>query len=333
MWQDTKIEEYLKKELCSNFNKQNAERYTALYTQAKEFLCNNIYREIRGVEPGLTDHSESHVENVLKIAWKLISDNDVIKDFNVIEIYLLCTCILFHDVGNLYGRHEHNSKVSDIYNTIRSATIISCQQERQLLLRIIRAHCGKSMRGDKDTLLDTDENKNLYDHQIKVRELAAILRLSDELAEGPQRTSQYMIDKGMIKEDSFIYHKYAACITDIYVDKGNGRIVLSYNIDCPVEDVTFKDLMQFVYTRIIKLDTERRYCKYYAPSLDVLKKTEASINFTIYGDLCDYNLPTICLEDKYSLVEENIDEISSRPGFDIETVDKNIQEKINHHKQ
>ncbi len=333
MWQDTNIEKYLKTGLYSTFNTQDADMYFSLYIQAKDFLCKNIYSEIKGKEPGLTDHSERHVKNVLDFAWKLISYNDSIKDFNIIEIYLLCTCILFHDAGNLHGREEHNKKVADIYNTIRSASMTDCKQERQLLLRIIKAHCGKSAKGDKDTLLDIEVNNNLYDYQIKVRDLAAILRFADELAEGPQRTSQYMIDRGMIQENSLLYHKYATSINEIHVDKGNGRIVLSYNIDCPVEDVTFKDLMKFVYTRIIKLDTERRYCKYYASSLDVLKKTEASINFTIYGDLCDYNLPTICLEDKYSLVDESIDEINSRPGFNIETVDKNIQEKINNHKQ
>lgn len=333
MWQDTNIEKYFKTGLYSTFNTQDADMYFSLYIQAKDFLCKNIYSEIKGKEPGLTDHSERHVKNVLDFAWKLISYNDFVKDFNIIEIYLLCTCILFHDAGNLHGREEHNKKVADIYNVIRSASMTNCKQERQLLLRIIKAHCGKSAKGDKDTLLDIEVNNNLYDYQIKVRDLAAILRFADELAEGPQRTSQYMIDRGMIQEKSLLYHKYATSINEIHVDKGNGRIVLSYNIDCPVEDVTFKDLMQFVYTRIIKLDTERRYCKYYASSLDVLKKTEASINFTIYGDLCDYNLPTICLEDKYSLVDESIDEINSRPGFNIETVDKNIQEKINNHKQ
>ena len=327
MWSNTAIEDYLIDKLLSYHKREDGEKYYALYVNAKRYLCQNIYSEIKTVEPNLTDHSDKHIQNVLDMSWKLIVDEDGNCIFNTIEIYLLCICILFHDVGNLLGRDDHNLKVADIYNKIRGKDIF-CNQERQLVLKIVKAHCGTSKRGDKDTLLDVDILSHLYDSKIHMREIAAILRLADELSEGPQRTSQYMLECGNFVQSSLIYHKYAS-ITQIHIDGGNGRLVLTYNIDYPVEEpIDFKEFLRFVYKRILKLDTERRYCKYYAPSLDKLKKTEASINFTINGDICDYDLPKICLEDKYSLVEEDIDLwINSISGLDdVDTTVEKLQD-------
>ena len=326
MWSNTKIEDYLKKELYSKLKKEEADTYYALYVSAKNYLCDNIYSEIKVIEPNLTDHSDKHIQNVLEMSWILISDGNEIKYLEVFEIYLLCVCILFHDVGNICGREGHNVKVADIYNRIRGNNI-NCNQERLLVLRIVKAHCGISKRGDKDTLLDVDEQSHLYGNKIRMREIAAILRFADELSEGPQRTSQYMLECGKFANSSLVYHKYAS-VTQIHIDSGNGRLILTYNIDYPVEDsIDFKELMQFIYKRIIKLDTERRYCKYYASSLEKLKKTEASINFTIDGDICDYDLPKICLEDKYSLVEEDIENlVNSITGLDdVDTIAEKLK--------
>ena len=327
MWENTDLENYMKKELEAFFNKQVADSYYGLYTTAKNELCGNIYSEIKGVEPFLTDHSESHIQDVLDKAWKLIIDNDGHVGFNAVELYLLCTCILFHDVGNIYGRVEHNIKVADIYNSIRG-DISQCSQERQLVLRVVRAHCGKTKDGGKDTLFEVEPNSNLYDQHVRLRELAAILRFADELAEGAHRTSQYMINKGLIHKDSLVFHKYAS-VSEYHIDKGEGRIVLMYNIDYPLSDISLKDLLEFVYKRILKLDAERRYCKYYARSLQCFLCTEASIKFTVNGDLCDFDLPKISLEDKYNLVDDGIEDLIRKlPALNIEEIESKLMNNL-----
>ena len=323
MWNNTEIEKYMKKELEACFNEQDADSYYGLYTTAKKALCGNVYSEIKGVEPLLTDHSERHIQDVLDKAWKLIAGNDGHVDFNAVELYLLCTCILFHDVGNLYGRVEHNIKVADIYNSIRG-DISQCSQARQLVLRVVRAHCGKTKDGGNDTLLEVETNSSLYDNPVRLRELAAILRFADELAEGAQRTSQYMINKGLIPVDSLVFHKYAS-VSEYHIDKGEGRIVLIYNIDYPMSDISLKELMEFVYKRILKLDAERRYCKYYALSLQRFMCTEASIKFTVNGDICDFDIPKISLEDKYNLVDDGIEDLIRKlPALKIDEIESKL---------
>ena len=330
MWTETIIEQYLKRRLKACYDEQDADFYYSLFFDAKSYLCDNIYSQIPSKEPTLTDHTEKHIINVLNNAWKLVSDEEEKEcRLNEIELLLLCVSILFHDVGNLHGRDNHNEKIADIYNAARSSKLNRCQQERQLVLKIVKAHCGKSKKGDKDTLLDVQESSHLFDKPIRVRELAAILRFADELAEGPQRTSQYMLEKGLIQEDSMIYHLYAS-ITQVVVDKGDGRVVLTYNIDYPIKEYSLIELLKFVYMRILKMDMERRYCKYYAPTIGTMKRTEASINFTINGDICDFDIPKICLEDKYSLVEESIESLlSSKPQLNIETIENKLYEIAN----
>lgn len=325
MWVEQKIEKYLNEILTQEFGDKSVE-YFSQYLTARRYIVEEVLREIKGIEPTLTDHSADHIANVMERAWDLIADQ--LDRFSAIEIYLLCLIILFHDVGNIEGRGGHNKKVAEIYNIIRNK-VSTYNQERRLLLIATAAHCGSSKKGDKDTLSDVDEISNLFNKEIKLRELASILRFADELSEGPQRTSHYLISKSKIEQEAQIYHEYAS-ITNIFVDKGNNRIALTYNIDY-TSTGQIETLLNFTYGRILKLDAERRYCKYYAPVLEKLKKTEAQINFTIDGDICNLDLPKIELGDKYNFIEDGdevniIDHfIKNNPVFEI----KCIVEKLN----
>ena len=129
---------------------------------------------------------------------------------------------------------------------------------------------------------------------------------------------------GKIDEASLIYHKYAS-ITEVYIGKNDGRIALTYNIEIPITDVDLETLIKFVYKRIIKLDAERRYCKYYALSLNNIKTTDVQINILDEGvDIAD--LPKIQLEDKYILSEESIEEMiyERYPELKIKSIVKKI---------
>ena len=302
MWIETEIEKYMREQISQDFNDNEAKTYLSQYDYAKSYLENNIYSFIATKEPGLTDHSDKHIENVLKNLWFLINDEK--NRFNSIELYLLCLCVLFHDSGNINGREGHNKKIADIYEEIIGNDSRRLQ-ERRLVLSIVKAHCGESIRGDKDTLIEVDEKSDLYSKEIKTREIAGIIRFADELAEGPQRTSDFLLKNGTIDSGSIIYHKYAS-ITNIFIDKGNGRVALTYNIEYPVNEVEISKLLECIYKRIIKLDLERRYCKYYSSVLDKFKRTDAQINICHRGeDLID--LPKIELGDKYLISDETED--------------------------
>lgn len=334
MWEDTELEKQMKEKLSLEYNTREAEMYYRQYGSARDYLERHIFPNIPAAESQLTDHTEKHIEDVLKKAHKLICDE--MDKFNAAELYLLCMCILFHDSGNIHGREGHEKKISDIYDAIVGDDATRTQ-ERRLVLSVVKAHSGTSRKGDKDTLIDVLELTSLYDKEIKLRGIAGILRLADELAEGPQRTSSYILEhnkkiedgeiKPIINNTSFIYHKYAS-VTHIFIDKGNGRIALTYNIEIPVNQVGFAELLNCIYKRIVKLDAERRYCKYYAPSLDKLKRTEAKINIYRKGeDIID--MPLIELGDKYAVLAESVEDVifSRYPNIKEDTLKTQIKEK------
>ena len=323
----TGLEKMLVEKLKNDEGLTNESRTQLLthYFSAKGYLKRNIYGDIKGVEKDLTDHSERHIINVQNNAANLIGEEGLNR-YNSAELYFLALSILFHDVGNINGRESHNKKVTDIYNKIRNNESYF-NQERRLILKAVGAHCGKSSKGDRDTLNELEEKSDLHEQSLRLRELASVLRFADELAEGPQRTSDYMLEKGKIEEHSRIYHEYAQ-ITRPFIDRGGSRISVSYDIDRKRCNDLGK-LLAFTYKRILKLDLERRYCKYYAPILEAFKRTDVTYNFNSDGNPLELDLDLITLEDKYTYTDVNENEIDQfQKRFPKYTIDS-LLNKIN----
>jgi len=323
----TGLEKMLVEKLKNDEGLTNESRTQLLthYFSAKGYLKRNIYGDIKGVEKDLTDHSERHIINVQNNAANLIGEEGLNR-YNSVELYFLALSILFHDVGNINGRENHNKKVTDIYNKIRNNESYF-NQERRLILKAVGAHCGKSSKGDRDTLNELEEKSDLHEQSLRLRELASVLRFADELAEGPQRTSDYMLEKGKIEEHSRIYHEYAQ-ITRPFIDRGGSRISVSYDIDRKRCNDLGK-LLAFTYKRILKLDLERRYCKYYAPILEAFKRTDVTYNFNSDGNPLELDLDLITLEDKYTYTDVNENEIDQfQKRFPKYTIDS-LLNKIN----
>lgn len=310
MWEDSKIELELEQKLKDLGS--NGASLHARYITARSFLNKDILPWIRTIEGSLTDHGPEHIRNVLDNAYQLIGPN---SELNEIELYILCQSILFHDVGNLFGRTKHNLKIPDIYAAAFSTLWLN-RQEMSLVISIGRSHSGKSITdGSNDTLKDL--KSDFYEStNIRAQQLAAILRLADELAEGPQRTSSYLIDLEMFTPDSRIYHMYASA-KHVGIDRGGDRIALSYHIELDkfnfldasgIED--FSKFMKCIYSRVHKLDGERRYCKHYCDLLSCYKRT--SVNFSFWSDnhQVDLSVPPIDLDDLFV------------PGTDLKDIEK-----------
>lgn len=216
---------------------------------------------------------------------------------------MLCLCILFHDVGNIEGRQDHQKKISEIYDSVR-AKKSRYNDEKRCVIQAVCAHCGTAMDGTKDTLkFVTDEY--VYGEKVRTRKIAAIVRFADELAEGIQRTSDYMINKGKYPDASIIYHKYAQA-TSICIDKEGQRVALNYNVALNIDDddnlvfhdkIDLKDMLAFIYERIIKLDQERRYTKHYCDWLSKFKETSIQFTFWVKDNMINLGLNNIVISD------------------------------------
>ena len=219
IWNETDFEKNLRKVLKKNFGREGGDAYMSLYVSARTVLLEDVLEDIRGSEPDLTDHGPKHIRHVLKNVFKLL-DGDL-KYFTAIEHYILGLSVLFHDVGNLNGRKHHNKRIARFYDHVRQAP--KFDQEKSLIVQIAQAHTGEAMNGSRNTLADVADASQLDGERIRTREIAAIVRFADELAEGRQRTSEYMRRHGLYLPESIPYHDYSAA-TDIAVDRANHRI-------------------------------------------------------------------------------------------------------------
>ena len=155
------------------------------YDTALDYLQSNIYEEIRAVEPDLSDHGSRHITNVQNnIIRLLLDDNETRTPISAEEMYLLAMCTLFHDVGNVHGRYCHHLTIGDVFDRARD-TRPQTRRERNLVLSACAAHTGENADGSRDTLKAVPEIDQFEGKRIRLRELAAILRFADELAEGP----------------------------------------------------------------------------------------------------------------------------------------------------
>ncbi|AZE69174.1 HD domain-containing protein [Pseudomonas synxantha] len=318
MWESSKIEDELKLRLDSQGSTGDA--LWGRYVTARTLLVGQILPWIRTNEANLTDHGPEHIRDVLDNAYQLLGGTDRLSTE---ELYILCQSILFHDVGNIFGRKKHNLKIAAVYGEIFNKLWLN-RQEMALVVNIGRSHSGKSTDGTSDTLKDLKDDF-IFGSKIRVQNLASILRFADELAEGPQRTSSYMISAAMFSEDSLIHHKYAE-ITSVNIDLGGGRIALTYHID--IEGVDFNssedlkvfcELLRYIYSRIHKLDSERRYCKHYSSDLEAFKKTSIIMNFWKGMEALDSVGPPIELDDLFipGVDSKDVEKIHPEYGVDI----------------
>jgi hypothetical protein len=307
-WVDTTFEKAMKRHFVSKLGEPKGEHLYGEYTSVRNAMeGDNFFKEIKGQEPDLSDHSEQHIQDVFERAFKVIGEVEFIK-FSPKDIYCLALMILFHDVGNIYGRVRHNAvgKIAEVYNKYRS-NVGNYRNEKKVITLGASAHCGKLKNGSRDTLKGVNDS-SIGGDKIRLKELSAILRFSDELAEGKQRTCSFLLDKGLISKESNVYHHYAQ-VTDIEIDRNLERISITYDINIPkdfnaVAQEEFKELMLFSYHRAVKLDIERRYTKYYSDVLKQFKYVSVQYNFSIDEIPIQIELNRITFEDRYPIPGE-----------------------------
>lgn len=274
MWSETEIEKLLKSRLNElDSSVLNHEKFYQQYEQVRKYMIEYIYPNIASQEPNLTDHGETHIQNVLINAYKLIEHSLNEKNkYSPLDLYVLCSAILIHDIGNIHGREGHEQKLKKIYN---SKNVFSCidSSEKRIIANIAKSHGGQ-----ENTILKLPSSDHISGEEIQSRCIAGLLRFADELAEGPQRTSQYMLDNKMFSNKSEPYHQYAT-ISEVPAIKQD-TIILKYNIvvsnflECELEI-----LLLLTYYRIYKLNRERINCGIYSRHIQRIKKISITIKF------------------------------------------------------
>ena len=338
-WSKMVIESATEKKLKHDLGDVSGSERFARYLIARKKLVEEITSEIITALPGSTDHGEGHVGRVMDNAAKLIGLHNEDSDVGLsgIDLYSLILSGLFHDVGNIFGREDHQHKVAEVYDYVFPEGMRD-NLERKIILAVTAAHCGATTDGSQDTLNEFIGSYRLERSQVSALKIAAILRFADELEEGIERTSLFMQKYHKYPAESELYHQYAKII-DPYIDRGSMRIALTYTINIDTggtkilsegTEQKLKELLEFTYKRICKLNQERKYNRFYCESLLPFKETTVAFDFMIDNRPITFDLPpNVVLNDLVVPGQDTEKEfVDYSPSFETENVINIIREKL-----
>lgn len=305
---DLPLEILLEKTCINSSDFPTQENYFERYKTICSHLYSNVYNNINtglsacSENTGIyTDHGPDHFDQVVLHAGcllKINSINDVenIKEnllrhqwiLSPYELYVLLLSIRLHDVGNIYGRDEHEKNITKVIKEYNIPILSSDRLEARWIAEIAGAHGGISRSGSKDTIATLPEKQKRHSHvgKINQRKIAAITRFADEICEN--RTRGQSISPMNIPEKNLIFHKYALGIIANTIENNILHLVFEYKIGdllCLYSFPTGEKnalLTEEIIKRLKKAELERRYCNRFLP--DSIKIKEISVELEIRSD-------------------------------------------------
>jgi HD superfamily phosphodiesterase len=287
---------------------KDAEDFWHRYKVMKKYLADEYYPWIQSNSPYFTDHGSRHIESVIQAAESVLSKHLVPEngELSSLDLFLLLSGIIWHDVGMVYQRSGHAQKVAEMTKEIRQ--VFPNIQIQRLVEEISSAHSGESglniPRADEDC---TTENRR---YKVYARALAAIVRFADEISENHSRISKALTDK--VPKESRVYWEYANCIWASYAEPARERVVVDVEIQCDkvLTKLLCKDfsdrtggatempLVKYTLYRLEKMNNERVYCSRFFSRYAYFKSLE--VRFTLLKGTArvpDYDELTVMFED------------------------------------
>jgi hypothetical protein len=344
VWRERKFESLTREALRGT---HDGDSLWSAYEHTREDILSHILPYIAAQEPGLSDHGSAHIANVIENVGQVLGlssggqgyPDAPIHEVKPFERLLLLLGALLHDIGNIVGRQRHNLVTEEVWRNSGQNSYGRWEPaDRKSILALCQAHTGKAANGDDDTLrpLSTSHQYFLGD-PVPLAKLAATLRFADELAEGSQRTSRFLLFQGLYGAANIDFHRYADS-THVTIDRAHGRIALDYHIDLSKPGFgtgdqsrdNLKRLLDLVFKRVLKLEKERVFARHYAP--DWLAFSETSVVITVerdYKRVCE--LAPLVLND-FNLRDANVARLAHLDaGYDVENILARIFDKAEKH--
>jgi len=218
------------------------QKYFFTYYSQKLLLLNHFYTHVEAKLPGYPDHGSGHITRIMEHYEKMLKNNiPSLPDspsvpsgtaLNFYEIYLLLCATLWHDVGNLLGRYQHNEEIAPMLERIERRlknNFFVDDVVKEYSLQLAEAHTGDDGVRKKIKLEDTDYKNE----EINLRFLGGLLRFADELEEGEVRVDRqfYETMKDRIPDNQRIYWETCLCIKRIEPKPDECRVVVHARIN------------------------------------------------------------------------------------------------------
>lgn len=264
---------WLSKRRSSHFPSTAGTPYKQRLTELSNHLA-PFHKEVNAlaaaVDGGvLTDHGTDHIQTIFLRLGHMLTGPKRNVTISPYELHLLLMAAQIHDVGNAFGRSEHESKLDAILNDIK-LVLSDDAAERRLIRRIATAH-GGMVNGSRDTIGQQLYRKEcILSRDVRPQLLAALLRFADELADDCTRASRFtdLEENGVspIPIESAIYHRYAKSLHSVRPIRRDRTVHLEFAVsrDHMMEEYgvngTCRYLLDEIYKRTLKMHRERIYC-------------------------------------------------------------------------
>ena len=220
----------------------------------------------------MTIHGCRHVADLIESLDKIGSSIEAKRKdsaLDPLEAYVLLCAAHLHDAGNIGGRKDHPDRSGQLIKD--HLNLFYDTETRQNIYDVARVHAGESDKYGRDTIsaLHTDNFAS-----PRLRLLAAILRLGDELSENPERVPQAILDWFQASPESNLAYRYAESFRGFELQNDNLDILLrlypeqhQYTARAHGSPTTF---FHHLERKIDVIEKEARYCSQYGrPDLNI----------------------------------------------------------------
>ncbi|HZZ29156.1 MAG TPA: hypothetical protein VFE46_14255 [Pirellulales bacterium] len=262
------------------------DRLANVFNYLKEYVYQHVESGALLNDSGyLTDHGENHIRTVIARAADLVS-SDGNTSMSAYEVYLLLQAAHFHDVGNIYGRSGHETKLAEVIGAL-GPLVGEDVPERRAIQQIASAHGGR-IDGSKDTIGKLPQVEPVLGKQVHFQAVAATLRLADELADDSTRAARFMLSQNQINSTSEVFHKYALALHSVIVKPAQHNIQLhfQFTVNDATSDFGKADsrvyLLDEIFVRTLKMHCERMYCMRFMR--DIARIDSIDVQIKVYQD-------------------------------------------------
>jgi len=253
------------------------------YLALREKIAITFLPLVKSAVPYLNDHSRGHLERVLSHIESILVTNFPRRDSAVGDIpsdrvitwadtAILLNALVWHDIGNVYGRDGHAAQAHWFLSAI--ASHLYDPHLRDYIVQVAEAHSGPKAITEK---IPTGQDAISYlGEAVHLRFLAAVLRFADEIDEDYRRAEPHdWDDLHLIPAGSQRFWYFAKCNSSIRVVASATERNWSFHVavDSHVPSSEFdrsfeaehgqvRALTEY-FRRLLKFERERVYCNQY----------------------------------------------------------------------
>lgn len=268
--------------------------YVSAYKSFKDFMDKEVHKETKAMtlvmDEGdiyLNDHSSDHIQMVIEkvsnILWLEVTPTEKL---NPLECFILLSAIQIHDAGHVIGGREHHEQNTKEFLKKYDSCIVG-SPEKKIIYEIARAHSGKD-----DPIGKLSQTEEIYNFKVRMRLLASLLRLGDEMADGASRASSFLYEQNKIVEGSRLFHAFSMSLHTFIPHVDTQEIRMKFNLNKSRCCEVFKKptnngevdtyLLDEIYVRTLKTFYE---CLYYNRFVsDKLRFNSVSVTIEFYDD-------------------------------------------------